>query len=170
VDIGRIGWNRLPGLAKDIGVAGSAIAWVIGTNPIFGTSNDFGIFRWVGETNSWVEAGPGGGVGISVGADGTPWVVNSSGAIFRRQGDQWEQLPGLAKDIGVSFDGSVWVIGTNPVGTSNDFGIFRWNGTKWEEAAGGGVRISVADFSALGGEPWIVNSAGQIFRAFLIPT
>jgi hypothetical protein len=243
--IGRIGWDQLPGLAKDIGVAGPSIAWVIGTNPI--TPNDFGIFRWAGDKNAWEEV-DGAGVRISVGGDGTPWVVNSSGGIFRRRadqweqlpglatdiaafgenfawvigtnpvtpndfgifrwaddihawvevdgagvaialegrngrpwvvnssggiftrpGDQWKQLPGLAKDIGVSFDGSVWVIGTNLVNTPNDFGVFRWDGTEWEQAAGGGVRISVED-SLPGGRPWIVNSAGQIFRAFDIPT
>src|SRR5262249_50595444 len=160
-------WEQLPGLATDIAAMDKTLAWVIGTNPV-GTAHDFGIFRWAEDIHSWVEV-DGGGVGISVGGDGTPWVVNSSGAIFKRPGDQWEQLPGLAKDIGVSFDGSVWVIGTNPVGTANDFGVFRWDGSDWEEAAGGGLQISVED-SLSGGEPWIVNSAGQIFRAVQIPT
>ena len=73
--------------------------------------------------------------------------------------DQWIQRPGLAKDIGVGADGSVWVIGTNPVGTAQDFGIHRWTGSSWEAIDGGGVQISVG--LPL---PWVVNSMGHIFQ------
>ena len=72
-----------------------------------------------------------------------------------------------SKRLGVSFDGSVWVVGTNPVGTANDSGVLRWNRIELEEAARGGVRISVED-SLSGGRPWIENSDGQIFSAVLI--
>jgi hypothetical protein len=70
----------------------------------------------------------------------------------------WGKLPGLARDIGAGADGSVWVIGTNPIG--NDFGIFRWTGRGWEAVDGAAVRIDVDE----NGDPWVVNSAGQVFR------
>jgi len=47
-------------------------------------------------------------------AKGHPWVVNSNGNIYSRASGNWQQLPGLAKDIGVGADGSVWVIGMDP--------------------------------------------------------
>jgi hypothetical protein len=75
----------------------------------------------------------------------------------------FQQLPGAAKDVAVGGDGSVWVIGTNPVGSAGDFGIFRFNGTAFEPVDGGGVRIAVAP----DGLPFAVNSKGQIFRGTL---
>ena len=74
-------------------------------------------------------------------------------------GPTWQQLPGLATDIGVGRDGSVWIIGTNPV--PGGFGIFHWNGSAWDSVNGGAVRIAVAP----NGEPWVVNNAGNIFRS-----
>jgi hypothetical protein len=147
----------LPGLGKDIGVGADGSVWVIGTNPV-GAGADFGVHKWNG--TSW-DGVDGGGVRIAVGPDGTPWVVNSAGQIFHRQGASWGRpLPGLGKDIGVGADGSVWVIGTNPVGAGADFGIYKWNGTNWDGMGGGGVRIAVGP----DGTPWVVNSVGQIFR------
>jgi hypothetical protein len=81
-------------------------------------------------------------------------------SIYADLGETWIQLPGLAKDIGVGADGSVWVIGTNPVGTAQDFGIHTWTGSTWQAIDGCGVQISVDDQ----GLPWVVNSMGQSFR------
>jgi Tectonin domain len=72
----------------------------------------------------------------------------------------WRLLPGRARDIGVGADGSVWIIGTSPVGAAGDFSIYRFAGTYWAVVSGGAVRIAVGP----NGVPWIVNSAGQIFR------
>jgi len=41
----------------------------------------------------------------------------------------WEQLPGLARDIGIGANGSVWVIGTNAV--MGGYGIYQWDGRDW---------------------------------------
>src|SRR5438105_2781316 len=39
---------------------------------------------------------------------------------------KFDKMPGMATDIGVGADGSVWVIGDNKV--AGGFGIYRWNG------------------------------------------
>lgn len=72
--------------------------------------------------------------------------------------DTFQLLPGSARDIGVSSAGAAWVIGTNAVG--GGFGIYKWNGSDWDAADGGAVRIAVEP----GGAPWIVNDAGVIYR------
>jgi Tectonin domain len=149
-------WKQLPGKAKDIGVGADGSVWVIGTNPV-GTARDFGIYEWDGSNWAGVD---GGAVRIAVGPNGVPWVVNSAGQIFRRKDGAWKQLPGKAKDIGVGADGSAWVIGTNPVGTARDFGIYEWDGSNWDEAEGGGIGIAVGPDAT----PWIVNSEGTIFK------
>jgi surface antigen len=73
-------------------------------------------------------------------------------------GIMWQQLSGSAKDIGIGANGTVWVIGTNPV--SGGYGIYKWNGSGWQGIDGGALRIAVDP----SGNPWVVNSSGNIFR------
>lgn len=151
-------WIQRPGLATDIGIGGDGSVWVIGTHHV-GTGFDFGIHRWILTNSTWEDIN-GGGVRIDVDENGNPWIVNSKNQIFHRLNDNWVQLPGLATDVGVGADGSVWIIGTNPVGSGKDLGVHRWTGSAWEAVDGGGIRIDVDD----NGNPWIVNSRNQIFH------
>ena len=73
-------------------------------------------------------------------------------------GNYWESLPGLANDIGVGADGTVYIIGTDAL--PGGYGIHRWNGSNWDKIDGGGVHISVSPQ----GLPWMVNNANTIFR------
>lgn len=64
----------------------------------------------------------------------------------------WYKMSGEARDVGDN-----WVIGTTP--DDDGYKIYRWNGYKWEEMPGSGVRI--------GGNkdnPLVVNSNNEIFR------
>jgi len=109
--------------------------------------------------NPWATI-TGGGVRIAVDPRGNPWVVNNANAIYKRASNQWTQLPGTGKDIGIGADGSVYVIGTNAV--SGGFGIYKYvaSSNSWQGIDGGGVRIAVDPR----GNPWIVNDAGAIYR------
>jgi hypothetical protein len=66
--------------------------------------------------------------------------------------------PGLGTSIAVGANGSVWLLGANRIGTN--FGIFHWNGSTWIAVPGAAIRIAVD----ARGNPWVVNSAGQIFH------
>jgi hypothetical protein len=66
-------------------------------------------------------------------------------------------VPGAATDIAVGANGSVWAVGTNPV--PGGFGIWHWNGSGWNEAPGGAVRIAVDP----AGNPEVVNSQHHAF-------
>jgi peptidoglycan hydrolase-like protein with peptidoglycan-binding domain len=148
----------MPGRLKDVAIGADGSMWGIGT----GAGPDFGIFKFNG--SGWDQDQANGyAVRIAVDPSGVPWVVNSLGQIFKRTSNDpfsgyWAQRPGLANDIGIGFDGSVWVIGLNPIGTN--FGIFKFNGTDWDQSDGFALRIAVGP----GGEPWVVNSQGQIYR------
>jgi hypothetical protein len=144
-------WKLLPGAAMDIGASAGA-TYVIGTNPVGG---GYGIYKWNGA--SWTNIS-GGAVRVDVENNGNPWVVNSVGEIFKREGNAWKKLPGRAKDIGIGAEGSVYVIGTTP--ESGGYGIYKWNGADWTKINGGAVRITVDNT----GTPWIVNSAGTIYK------
>ena len=78
-------------------------------------------------------------------------------------GSSWEQLPETAKDIGIGANGSVWIIGTNPV--IGGYGIYRWDGENWKGIDGGAEQISVDR----NGIPWVVNSSNYIYRDFIVP-
>jgi hypothetical protein len=145
-------WEQKPGAAKDIAIGGDGSVWVIGTNVEYG---GFGIHKWNGTGWSAID---GGAMRIAVDRNGNPWVVNSLGNIFRREGGTWIQTLGAAKDIAIGFDGSVWVIGTNV--ENGGFGIYKWNGNGWDGVDGGAVRISVDG----DGQPWVMNSNGDVFR------
>jgi hypothetical protein len=66
--------------------------------------------------------------------------------------------PGAATDISQGADGSLWVIGTNPV--AGGYGIYEWTGSGWAPVRGGAVAIAVAP----DGTPAVINSAHQIFE------
>jgi hypothetical protein len=147
-------WVQHPGTATDVAVGADGSLWRIGTNAVGG---GYDIYRWNAGTSVW-ELIDGGAVRIAVGPDGLPWVVNSTGSIYRRTAGGWILLPGAARDIGVGADGSAWIIGTNPVG--GGYGIYRWNGSAWEPIDGGAAAISVGTE----GLPWVVNDGGAIYR------
>ena len=71
------GWHRFPGWARDIAVGFPSSPYVIGTDPAPG---GYGIYT----CNGYWHKIDGGGVQISVDDYGFPWIVDSSGAIFRR--------------------------------------------------------------------------------------
>lgn len=153
-------WEQMPGLARDIGVGADGSVWAIGTTPM--GNGDYSIQKFNG--SSWV-ATDGGAVRIGVGPNGTPWVVNAVGSIYRRTvnsptSGQWVQIDGTAKDIAGGADGSVWKIGTTPMGTAGDFSIEKYTAGTWTATDGGAVRIGVGP----DGTPWVVNSVGNIYR------
>ena len=145
-------WVRLPGAASDIGVGAKGDVWIIGTNPVPG---GFSIYRWTGRDWAPVDAGA---VRIDVDGMGNPWIVNSEGAIFRRERNQWQRLPGAASDITVNATGDAWVVGTNPV--AGGFGIHHWTGNDWFTVDGSATQISVGSNGAV----YVLNSTGAIFR------
>jgi hypothetical protein len=71
---------------------------------------------------------------------------------------QWQPLPGRATDIGVGPNGAAWVIGIESVDGGRP--IYRWDGNDWDRVAGGAVRLDIDPQ----GQPWVVNSAGEILR------
>jgi len=145
----------LPGAARHIAAGRNGAVWVIGTNAVPG---GYGIYRWDEPHQNWANIA-GGAVRVAVAADGTPWVVNDIGVIFRGDGTgAWGVMPGRAREIAIGGADVVWCIGTNPV--PGGYGIYRWNGTGWDPVPGGAVRIAVDRTGAA----WVVNDGGTIFR------
>ncbi len=73
---------------------------------------------------------------------------------------RWIQVPGLAKDIGVSSDGTAWIIGTDAV--PGGFRIRRMapGETNWTTIPDGAVSVSGGGTNTA----WVVNDKGAIFK------
>jgi hypothetical protein len=65
---------------------------------------------------------------------------------------------GAGTDIGAGANGSVWVVGTNPV--VGGYGIYRWTGGGWASVGGGATKIAVDPH----GNPWVLNSSHRIYH------
>ena len=70
--------------------------------------------------------------------------------------NDWEQLPGLAVDIGAGVNGAVWIIGT---GARRPY---RWDGANW-------VKVDLAETCSridvdASNRPWVVTASNLIYR------
>lgn len=151
----------MPGQANDIAIGANGQIWAIGNTP---TDGSFNIMKWNG--SAW-ENIDGGGTRIAVDPKGMPWVVNSAGQVWKRDGTRWVSMssPGVATDIGIGADGAVWIV--TRTSTSGGFTIQYlikslapggFETLTWRNVEGGASRISVSP----NGQPWIVNNSGQI--------
>lgn len=143
-------WTEVPGLAaQDISIGKGGVVWAIGKNS--------SIYRFNGM--EWTLI-PGGATRVAVDPDGTAWIVNAGGQIFKYNyiSGNWDLKPGGAREIAVGADGSVWVIGMNSV--QGGYDIYRWNGNNWTNVPGGAVRIAVAP----SGNAWVVNNTNNVFE------
>lgn len=78
--------------------------------------------------------------------------------VIDRLGPTFRKVSGLATDIGVGPNGSVWIVSNTPV--DGGFSIMRRIGSNWSKINGGAVRIAVDP----DGNPWVVNSSSSIFK------
>jgi len=143
-------WSPVKGVqAQDISIGSEGEVWIIG--------KDNTIMRWNG---SAFEKMKGSAKRISVGADGTPWIVTSAGKVgyYDLENNKWVQVAGNARDVGVGADGSVWIVGTKAM--EGGFVVSKWDNDEesWEEMEFGAVRIAVDGE----GNPWMVNDEHKI--------
>jgi len=111
---------------------------------------------------------------IAISPDNQLWVVTRDHTIYRRQNDHWLRMPGLASDIDIGKDGSIWALGpdlsgteqlahspqTKPIAGKNIRDMSRWNGRSWQSIALNrqvlNKRIHGFSVSAAG-TPWIIQ-------------
>lgn len=169
--------------AIDIGVGLGNNAWIIGTQARGSGGNAILRFNGAG----WTEVG-GAASRISVGEDGTVYVVNAQGRVYRRlgitssnpSGTSWRYLPNLAPndfgnetgfafDVGVARNGVAWVAGTadgqrmtfvRQEQPSTTVGGAANAFDRWVPVTGA---VSAIDAYVVD-EPWVIDGRREIFR------
>jgi hypothetical protein len=166
------GWQLMaPALsARDVGIGGDRGVWIVSSTAVAG---GFQVKKWNGSTTAPgfdVASGSQGAVRIAVGANGRPWIVDSTGKVFQRSSvsaasGSWSRMGTvLATDIGVGGVGSqeaAYITGRTLVGA--DHRVYKWNGSDFVldvDSTALGVNVSV-DGS---GNPWVINAAHDIYR------
>ena len=148
-------WQRLPGTGIDIAVGADGTAFMVGNEAV---GSNWKIYKFNG--TDWQEY-DGSAYRIAVDRNGSPWVANEAGDIYRRGDNRWVKVPGFARDIGAGADGSIWAI--TKIAYQGGYEIAWWN-----EPAGGGCAVIDGGAVQLSvdpqGNPWIVNDVGIIYR------
>ncbi len=113
--------TKMQGAARDIDAKNGQV-WIIGTGAV---GADYDIHKLAGSTWTKVD---GAARRIAVEKSGNPWVINSTGKIYRRVNNMWQQMPGpngaTPMDIAISNSDEVWI-------TENNGQVARWTGSGW---------------------------------------
>ncbi len=142
-------WQKLPGGAADIAAGPDGSVWIIGK-----TSGS--VYKWSDSTYGWVRY-EGEGSRIAVGGAGV-WVVTERGAVYRRREDErWKLMPGKARDVAVSPEGDVWV-----VGESRDVYAWDFEEERWRQVPGEVEGSSIT--AGRDGVVWVVAVDGKVYR------
>lgn len=167
-------WNGIefqsvsaPGCATSIGVGTNDSAWIIGCSRVAGSG--YGIYALRGnplQPGATWEQVSGAARTIAVSPEGTPWVINEQGSIFRWNGSEFQSLStdGCATSIGVGRNNAAWVIGCSRLSESGN-GIYQLSGhpyspgATWQQIPGAAKAIAVSSE----GSPWVINEQGGIF-------
>lgn len=150
------GWQQIAGAASDIACGPDGSVWCLGVASVPGGHP---VLRWNG--TGWAPM-TGGAVRIAIGADGLPWAVNDAGNLFRMNADAttWTGLPGdgTAIGIGANGEGVPWLITKSAI--AGGYTIASWSNGAWVPVEGGAVAVAVDATNS----PWLVNSAGTVYR------
>jgi Tectonin domain len=140
-------WVSVPGQALDIGIGADGTVYHVGL------SNT--LYKWNG--SGWSNSFGSGAAQVAVDPQGNAWTVDTNGVIAKYNGTVKTILPGAAKDIAISANGIVFVVGT-------DNAVYTLTAGNWVNISGnnGAVRIG-ADAQ---GFAWIVTNTNVIGRGF----
>lgn len=130
-------WQSMPGKAIAIGAGGGTV-WSIGQSGA--------VYKWNEDSFTWENFG-GKASDITVGSDGTPWVINNR-QIYRLRGRTWQSMPGKAVAI-AGGGGTIWAIGESEQ-------VYKWDedAFAWINRGGKASRIAVSG----NGLPYVIQS------------
>ena len=140
-------WQKLPGEAEDIAAAAAGDVWIVG-------KGGGAVYKWSEDNYTWNRFD---GEGARIAAGGSDvWLITKDNTIFRRQGNNWQNMPGEAGDIAVGPDGAVWAT------ARGNGAIYQWNDSaySWQQVQGEGGSIAAGPNGAV----WTISGDRKIYR------
>lgn len=162
-------WDSIPGAALSVGAGKDGSVYVVGN----------GIYKYAG--SGWTLVGDRYAIDapaeVAVDAQGTPWVLNNAGRVYRFTGSpaKWTALEDTTamRSLGIGA-GKIWGVGkaqnldfasttanVMSLGRIAPFDTYIWDGTKWGKTNYTAHRVAPSEPK---GTPWFVQSDGSIFR------
>lgn len=139
-----------------VDVAGDAVGNVLTAGA------DGRIQRWEPLSRSW-RAMTGRAKRIALDDRGNPWVITPDNLIYRYSDDQWQRLPGSARDIAVAADGTALI-----ADAEGGVRVWRADTALWEPVPG--ITDVVAIAATPNGGAWAVRADGGVQATVLIST
>lgn len=106
------------------------------------------------ETDTWRLMIGSDGLDISVSNQGTLYLINKIGNIYKYSGKEWTQMPGSDGVSIAASNGRVLI--TNKIGK-----IYEWKNGSWKRLSGSSAQDIAVDDN---GEIWMTNSKGKIYK------
>jgi hypothetical protein len=147
-----------PGKFTDVGVGADGSVFLVGADQLPGTLG-YRVYKYV--NNELHKLPDCAAIRIAVSPQGVPWVINYQNQVLMYSDGAWQQKPGLATDIGIGADGSIYAVSTTVYSTTGGFTILKWNGTAWDTMTDcSGTRIAVDQH----GTPWVTNKSNIVYQ------
>jgi hypothetical protein len=147
-----------PGKFTDVGVGADGSVFLVGADQISG-SEGYRVYRYV--NNELHKLPDCAAIRIAVSPHGVPWAINYQNQVLMYNAGSWQQMPGLATDIGIGADGSVYAVSTTVYSATGGFTILKWNGTGWDTMTDcSGIHIAVDQH----GTPWVTNKSNIVYQ------
>jgi len=105
-------WERFLGHARQVTSTPDGTIWSVSTQP---ATRGYALTRWSEPEKAWQPLGENiAAVQISAAPDGSLWTSTEAYAIWRYGDGKWANVLGLAREVSVGADGTVWILTMDP--------------------------------------------------------
>lgn len=152
-------WTFLNIYGNDLKVSSNDQIWYIG-NDLYNTLHPYSIYKY---TNGVSTVANGAAVKVAAAPDGTSWVVNSPGQVWKGDVIGYTMVTGGAKafDIIIGSDGVPVIV--SQVETEGGYEIQKWDGvnSQWVTIEGiGGIVVTLDSEN----NPYVVTKTFSVYR------
>lgn len=148
------GWQDFAGKARQVAVGPKGQIWAVGVDAVAG---GYPLCEHDGKEFKPISEGAA-GTQIAAAPDGSLWAINDMGAVWRYAERKWQSCPGLARQVCVGMDGTVWIVGLDSEGDS--YPVLKWNGKGWDAVGKTGHKIAIGP----DGQPLFLASGTVLFK------
>jgi hypothetical protein len=150
-------WERFLGHARQVTSTPDGTIWSVSTQP---ATRGYALTRWSEPEKAWQPLGENiAAVQISAAPDGSLWTSTEAYAIWRYGDGKWANVLGLAREVSVGADGTVWILTMDP--GPGGYELFSAPpGGRFRRAQPPGAGAHIAAGGA--GQAWLSRDGGDV--------